>query len=285
VVDTRPLLRARQWKLHEHRLWQNDSMNVAEPGLVVWDVDGTLVPADLRWLRRAIARTYNLAESSVIFPSARVHGYTDESIVLDTATGSGIAPELAAAGIPRFHEELDRVMAEGHEELLRDQAPYPGASETLEALHRAGFVQTVLTGNLRSAAEVKLGLTGLDRHLDLTIGGFGSDSRDRFALPALIAERFAAQYGRPLEPKHTVVIGDAPNDIACARHAGFHVIAVAHRMEAPDLERHHPDVVLGRLEPSLVVDAVNSLVGAGHPSDDLSHRDQGDEQYGGGIKT
>jgi hypothetical protein len=30
-------------------------MDSAPAGLVVWDVDGTLIPADLRWLRRAVA--------------------------------------------------------------------------------------------------------------------------------------------------------------------------------------------------------------------------------------
>ncbi|WP_238846120.1 hypothetical protein [Nocardia terpenica] len=62
-------------------------------GLVVWDVDGTLIPADLRWLRRAVARTYAIQEGEVVFPTARVHGYTDESIVVDTAVASGVSPE------------------------------------------------------------------------------------------------------------------------------------------------------------------------------------------------
>ena len=71
---------------------------MAPLGLVVWDVDGTLIPADLRWLRRAVARAYQLAEDTVTFPTKKVHGYTDESIVIDTAICSGVAPDQAEAG-------------------------------------------------------------------------------------------------------------------------------------------------------------------------------------------
>ncbi|MEV2218478.1 haloacid dehalogenase-like hydrolase [Nocardia vinacea] len=236
-------------------------MSVEYAGLVIWDVDGTLIPADLRWLRRAVARTYAIQEVDVVFPAARVHGYTDESIVVDTAISSGVPPELAESGIERFHEVLAQVMTEGEQELARDQPPYPGAAEAIVSLDERGFVQTVLTGNLRAAAEFKLRVAGLDTHLDLSIGGFGSDARERFALPAVVAKRFATRYGGPLDTSRTVVIGDAPNDIACARHAGFRVIAVAHRIGREELAEHSPDEILDRLEPNYVVSAVESLVG------------------------
>ncbi|GAA0547008.1 haloacid dehalogenase-like hydrolase [Paractinoplanes ferrugineus] len=227
--------------------------------LVAWDLDGTLIPADLRWLRRAISRTYELAESAVVFPEAKVHGYTDDSIVVDTAIRSGVERGAAEAGIPQFHQLLSQVMADGRDELARDQPPYPGAQETIRSLHDAGFIQTVLTGNLRSAAEIKLTVAGLDDGLDLRIGGFGSDARDRFDLPAVVEQRFSAVYGRRLRPSSTVIIGDAVNDIACARHAGFHVIVVAHRVTREELAHHQPDAILDSLNAQQVVAAVTEL--------------------------
>jgi phosphoglycolate phosphatase-like HAD superfamily hydrolase len=130
------------------------------------------------------------------------------------------------------------------------------------------LVQTVLTGNLRLAAEIKLGTLGLDENLDMRIGGFGSDDRDRFQLPAVVAERYEQFYCRQLDPQRTVVIGDAPNDIACARYAGFRVIVVAHRVRRAELEVHHPDAVVDRLDPNELAATIHSvLAGTGtHPA-------------------
>ncbi|HVQ15282.1 MAG TPA: haloacid dehalogenase-like hydrolase [Vicinamibacterales bacterium] len=230
-----------------------------DSALVVWDVDGTLIPADLRWLRRAVSRTYGLEEEAVVFPTRRVHGYTDESIAVDTAISSGIDATVAEDGIARFAQVLAQVMDDGRGELAREQPAYPGAADAIAALHAAGAVQTVLTGNLRQAAEVKLATAGLDALLDLEIGGYGSDARDRFELPAVVSRRFAAKFGRPLVPGHAVVIGDAPNDIACARHAGFRVVAVTHRLSREELAPHGPDAIVESLDARHLVDVVASL--------------------------
>lgn len=239
-------------------------MTAARPGLVIWDIDGTLIPADLRWLRRAIARTYSLSDTDVVFPAARVHGYTDESIVVESAVASGVSQAAAEGGIARFHGELANVMSEGEEELARDQPAYPGVAESIADLDKHGFVQTVLTGNMRYAAETKLRVAGLDSHLRLDLGAYGSDSRDRLELHAVVADRYLDQFGSPLPISRTVVVGDAPNDIYCARHAGLQVIVVTHRMKRGELLEHSPDVILDSLAPESLVPAVQALTGTPH---------------------
>jgi phosphoglycolate phosphatase len=211
-------------------------------------------------LRRSIAQTYGIDESAVIFPEKKVHGYTDESIVVDTAIASGISPVDAEAGIARFGAVLAEVMRAGREELGRVQPPYPGAAESIAELHRRGFVQTVLTGNLRAAAAVKIASLGVRDELDLQIGAYGSDARDRFQLTGVVARRYRDKYAAELVPERTVVVGDAPNDIACARQAGFWAVVVAHRVSREELARHNPDAVLDRLEPDLVLATITSLV-------------------------
>ena len=56
-------------------------------------------------------------------------------------------------------------------------------------------------------------------------GGFGSDHEDRTELPAIARARAGAP-GRPYPREDTVVIGDTPLDIACARADGVRCIAV-----------------------------------------------------------
>lgn len=235
-------------------------MSIGHANLVVWDVDGTLIPADLRWLRRAIALTYNITESQVTFPEKKVHGYTDESIAVDTAIASGISPGDAEAGIAAFRSNLSTVMSRGTQELAEAQPPYPGAADSIAALHSLGYAQTVLTGNLRSAAEVKLTTAGLSDYLDLRIGGFGSDDRDRFRLPGVIAERFARTYGHPLDPRRVVVVGDAPNDIACAKQANFRVVVVTHRATREELSIFGPDAIVDSLDPDTLVGIIGTLL-------------------------
>ncbi|MGV9924492.1 hypothetical protein [Nocardia rhamnosiphila] len=93
----------------------------------------------------------------MVFPAARVHGFTDESIVVETAVASGISQNVAEDGVSRFHDELTSVMSEGEEELARDQPAYVGAAESIAELNKHGFAQTILTGNMRYAAEIKHG--------------------------------------------------------------------------------------------------------------------------------
>ena len=237
-------------------------MSSGDAGLVVWDIDGTLIPADLRWLRRAIARTYKIAESDVVFPDKKVHGYTDESIVVDAAVASGISAPQADRGVAEFRDRIAEVMSEGREELAEVQPPYDGAAGSIAELHRIDFLQTVLTGNVRSAAEVKLTTSGLDTFLDLAIGAFGSDDRDRFKLPDVVSRRYSRVYGHPLDPLDVVVIGDAPNDIACARHANFGIAVVAHRIGRDELATYKPDLILDDLDPQAVASGITSVIAA-----------------------
>ena len=71
-------------------------------------------------------------------------------------------------------------------------------------------------------ARRKLASAGIGHYFAAGQGGFGSDAEDRAALPAVARARAG---GWPRE--HTVVIGDTPRDIACARADRVRVIAVA----------------------------------------------------------
>jgi phosphoglycolate phosphatase-like HAD superfamily hydrolase len=104
----------------------------------------------------------------------------------------------------------------------------PGAREAVEALAGVdGLVQTVVTGNIRPVAAVKLGAFGLDALLDLDVGGYGTDATDRPPLVRLAVARAEARHGVTFAPARTIVVGDTPHDVAAAQAIGARTIAVA----------------------------------------------------------
>jgi hypothetical protein len=48
---------------------------------------------------------------------------------------------------------------------------------------------------MRYAAETEPRVAGLDSHLRLDLGAYGSDSRDRLELHAVVADRYLDQFG------------------------------------------------------------------------------------------
>jgi len=106
----------------------------------------------------------------------------------------------------------------------------PGSRISTNALRElAGLpdiIQSVLTGNTREAAEIKLRTFDLDQYLDLDIGAYGADDT-RANLVKIARQRASAARGIAFAPATTVLIGDTPNDVAAARDGGARIIAVA----------------------------------------------------------
>jgi len=106
----------------------------------------------------------------------------------------------------------------------------PGVADVLDLLGARDDVDlALLTGNLECVARLKVDRAGIGHHFARGQGAFGSDSEDRTDLPEIARRRHAAAHGggAPYPREQTVVIGDTPRDIACARADGVHVIAIA----------------------------------------------------------
>jgi phosphoglycolate phosphatase-like HAD superfamily hydrolase len=102
----------------------------------------------------------------------------------------------------------------------------PGAHEVLKTVdEHPRYLSALLTGNIEPAAYLKVEVAGLAHFFTLP-GAFGDESFDRRDLPALAAERINRHLGVELAPEQFIVIGDTPNDVACARHFGARVIGV-----------------------------------------------------------
>ncbi len=100
----------------------------------------------------------------------------------------------------------------------------PSASDGRAA---PAIVQSLLTGNIRALAEVKLGPLGLTTHLDLDAGAYGDAHENRAELVPLAWQAAARAYGHRFGGSSTVLVGDTPFDVAAALAAGARAVGVA----------------------------------------------------------
>ena len=197
--------------------------------LLLFDIDGTLLikAADdhRAAIHAAIRRVYHVQHPE----AARVEaaGRTDPSIARQIALQLGVAVE-------RFEERLrdfKRCAAEEYAQRCRaDLSSHvaDGVPDLLESLAaREDVVLALVTGNLEPIARIKLDRAGIGRYFARGHGGFGSDHEDRTELPGIARSRAGRGPGRPYPREDTLVIGDTPLDIACARADGVRCIAVA----------------------------------------------------------
>jgi phosphoglycolate phosphatase-like HAD superfamily hydrolase len=219
--------------------------------LVLWDVDGTLVRcgevgrrAIERAARRALDHRVDWTEDSV--PKVRMGGGTDPGILLELLAHGGVEGAESEELLDLALRHLEDEVAAAARTIEVEGIVLPGAGEVVDRLNREpGVVQSVLTGNIRSGAVVKLGALGLDDRLDLEIGAYGSDHADRNRLVPLAVERAEAKHGLRFEPGEVWVVGDTPRDFECARAGGVRCLLVAtggHPLE--ELEQLGADVVL-----------------------------------------
>lgn len=193
--------------------------------LFLFDVDGTLVAtrgAGRRAMIRALLAVYGVTGPADTYDS---RGKTDPRIVSDLMGAAGLSPGAIASRLPAFYdryiEELSAEIGDGGQVALM-----PGVGELVRRLsERPRAVVGLLTGNIESAARIKLAPTGLWPCFRL--GAYGSDDADRSRLPAVAVQRAEALVGQPIPPEHVLVIGDTPLDIGCARASGAVAVAVA----------------------------------------------------------
>jgi phosphoglycolate phosphatase-like HAD superfamily hydrolase len=198
--------------------------------LLLFDIDGTLVSGATEAHRDAMHEAL-LAVHSVDPARAGLRplppaGRTDPEIARTILLDAGVSAQ-------RIDERADAVREACCRAYARLCPPdlsrfvLPGVPELLAWLSRRSDVALgLLTGNYQPVARLKLARAGIGAYFPGGQGAFGSDDEDRAALPA-IARRRAGPVGRPHPREQTIVIGDTPRDIACARADGVRCVAVA----------------------------------------------------------
>jgi phosphoglycolate phosphatase-like HAD superfamily hydrolase len=193
--------------------------------LVLWDVDHTLI--ETRGVGRAIYdRAFLAATGRPLDQLATISGRTELDIMRESLRLNGLQPtDEATRGLA---DALIRGYKDARDELAAQGRALPGAHATVAALADNPTVfQTVLTGNLREVARIKLEVFDLDGFLDLDAGAYGDDHTDRSELVAVAQHRAERRTGTPFDNNTTLLIGDTPNDVAAALTAGVRVIGLA----------------------------------------------------------
>jgi phosphoglycolate phosphatase len=198
---------------------------VTPPLLLLWDIDGTLLQRASLEHAEAMKTALTRVHGSLSLDGSQVEaaGRTDGAIARDLLIAAGHASEAIDARA----DDVIAACCDLYDELCpADLSPRlaPGVPEALTALggRPDAFRFSLVTGNFERIARLKLARAGIGDWFEEGQGGFGSDAEDRALLPPIARARAG---GWPRE--RTVVIGDTPRDIACARADGLRVVAVA----------------------------------------------------------
>lgn len=214
--------------------------------LVLFDIDGTLVSCG-RSARRAfeegLLALWPDCSPRDILNGIEFAGCTDRGILEAIFEKRGARYSLAAAEPfwPAYLPALENWLT------LEPPVVHPGAPEAASRLRARGLAVGLLTGNHPEGARRKL--AAADLHEDYSWGGFGElDSvRDALLPRALEAARLAT--GEQFLAAETLLIGDTPRDIACARAHGARVAVVPTGFhDAEQLRAHQPDFFWETLE-------------------------------------
>jgi phosphoglycolate phosphatase-like HAD superfamily hydrolase len=210
--------------------------------LVLWDIDGTLVRAGeigSAIFDRAIEKTLGRRPTGRVLMS----GKTDPQIVLEYLTEFDL-PD-GHGHLPVILDHLETELAAQADEVRARGMVLPGVTELVAQLDADDdVVQTVLTGNIAPNALVKVAAFGLDRWLHLEMGAYGSDHADRTELVPIALRKVATATGRNFGLHQVWVVGDSPNDLACARAGGVRCLLVATgRSTYDELQALEPDAL------------------------------------------
>lgn len=198
--------------------------------LILFDIDGTLLrgatAAHAQALQDALCDVHGITlDGSPRELGIDPAGRTDPEIARLILLAHGVpAAQIDARARDVHVATCERYARTCPEDLT--ETVLPGIPELLARLTRRGGVRlALLSGNYEAVARVKLRAAGIGRWFEAGLGAFGCDSEDRTELPEIARTR-AGGGGRPHPRERTVVIGDTPRDIACARADGVACIGV-----------------------------------------------------------
>jgi len=190
---------------------------------ILFDIDGTLLHtggAGAEAWQRAFLELYEVEANIEEHTHAGMTDPEIAEIVFREVLGRDGTDVERAEAIGCYLGHLAEAVAESEGYFV-----IPGIEELLPRLVEQGILLGVVTGNIESAAHIKLARGDLNRYF--TFGGYGSDSRSRTALTKKALERGAEVSGAKLDADQTIAVGDTPRDVKAGHGAGIKVVGVA----------------------------------------------------------
>ncbi len=233
--------------------------------VLLWDIDGTLLQstrggAFKEYFAPAMRKVYG---SSGTLAEMSVSGMTDSQIAYEALKKEGFSTENVFSKIDEFMAGLGEGMVRFVGEQKEPYRLLDGVREILELTSKnPRFVNAILTGNFTVGAEIKLKHFDLWKYFEGQPNTFGETSHDRRELAKTAAKNINKFLETELNHKQFIVIGDTPNDIACARALGAKMVSVATGRNHPpeELAEYKPDVLLENLaDTEKVLQIFNSL--------------------------
>lgn len=193
--------------------------------LILFDIDGTLLNSGgcgRAATRLALDEVFGTVGAVDTLPFA---GKTDWQITLEVLEPEGISRAEVDARLDDYNAAVTH-----HLTALIDSFPVracPGTHDLVAALKARGDVLLgLVTGNMTGLIPVKLRRAGFDP-ADFRVSACGSDGWERAMLPPLALARAEALAGVSFAPERVVIVGDTPEDVACAQSIRARTLAVA----------------------------------------------------------
>jgi phosphoglycolate phosphatase len=204
--------------------------------LALFDLDGTLFlthdPLSGRAFRATLGEAYGVEIAANAPDNVEHRGLTALRIARNVLRATGLLEDEIDDRLPawcsryaaRYLELLATADTTGWE--VR-----PGAADGLARLEAAQVRLALVTGNPEPIARARLERLGLASFFGSGQGAFGCEGEERAALLEL-----ARQRAGDWPAAHTAEVGDTPEDVATAKAAGIHSVAVASaRVNAAEL--------------------------------------------------
>jgi phosphoglycolate phosphatase-like HAD superfamily hydrolase len=180
--------------------------------------------------RLAFAEAFRTVTGRALVKLPQMAGRSEPEIFFEALALNGVDLREAETEklLAPFGAELATSMAARRDLLAAEGRLLSGAKESMARVAKLkGVVPSVLTGTSRPNAALKLRAFGLEKYVDLTVGGFGSEAYPRGTLLQVARQRAEEKYKSSFAERATLYIADSARDVKAAHIAGATSVAVA----------------------------------------------------------